>query len=269
MINGAQNITRESLGRTEARFLVNVATKPTFSIEDTRRFLGLKHNDTTPQFLDRLQKKGWIRRIKRGKFAVIPLSSGDQRSPQLHEFLVAMELVKPAAIAYWSALNHHGMTEQIPRTVFVATDHPVRRPPKEALGITFKVVSLKPKKFFGIVTDWIDEQPFSITDKEKTIIDGLDLPKYVGGVGEIAKELAQSWRELNEEKLREYAVKIGNTAVGKRLGFLMEALGLGNPETLRSTLSLGAGFSPLDPTLPRKGKHSRRWGLLINAEVGR
>ncbi len=269
MINGAQNITRDPLGRVEVRFLAKVATKPTFSIEDTRRFLGLEHNGTTPQFLDRLQKKGWIRRIKRGKFAVIPLSSGDQRSPQLHEFLVAMELVVPAAIAYWSALNHHGMTEQIPRTVFVATDHPVRRPPKEALGITFKVVSVSPQKFFGIITDWINEQLFSVTDKEKTIIDGLDLPKYVGGVGEIAKALAQSWEELNEEKLCEYAVKIGNTAVGKRLGFLMEALGLGNPDTLRRILSLGAGFSPLDPTLPRKGKHSRRWGLLINAEVGR
>jgi predicted transcriptional regulator of viral defense system len=130
-------------------------------------------------------------------------------------------------------------------------------------------VSVRPKKFFGISTDWINEQPFSITDKEKTIIDGLDLPKYMGGVGEIAKALAQSWNELNEEKLREYAVKVGNTAVGKRLGFLMEALGLGNSEILRKALSFGAGFSALDPTLPKRGKHSRRWGLLINAEVGR
>jgi predicted transcriptional regulator of viral defense system len=179
-----------------------------------------------------------------------------------------MELVSPAAIAYWSALNHHGMTEQIPRTVFVATNHHVQKSTKETLGVNFQIISIQPKKFFGIEKDWINEQPFSITDKEKTIIDGLDLPKYVGGVGEIAKALAQSWQELNEEKLREYTVKIGNTAVAKRLGFLMEALGLGNPDTLRKALSLGAGFSPLDPTLPKRGKHSRRWGLLINAEVG-
>ena len=32
---------------------------------------------------------------------------------------------------------------------------------------------------------------------------------------------------------------------------------------------LAPGFSPLDPTLPKKGKHNRRWGLLVNAEVGR
>lgn len=266
MINAGQSISREPLGRNETRFLVKMATRPTFTIEEARSAFA---KDLPPQFLDRLQRKGWIRRIKRGRFAVIPLSSGETRAPQLHEFLIAMELVSPAAIAYWSALNHHGMTEQIPRTVFVATNHHIQKSTRETLGISFQIISVQPKKFFGIERDWINEQPFSITDKEKTIIDGLDLPKYVGGVGEIAKALAQSWNELNEEKLREYSIKIGNTAAGKRLGFLMEALGVGNPESLRKSLSFGAGFSPLDPTLPKRGKHSRQWGLLINAQVGR
>lgn len=265
MINDGQDITREPLGRMEAQFLVKVATKPTFSMEEARH---LFQKNLSPQFLDRLERKGWIRRIKRGRFAVIPLSSGEARTPQLHEFLVAMELVSPAAIAYWSALNHHGMTEQIPRTVFVATNHHVQLNTKEALGVTFKIISVSSQKFFGVVKDWVNEQPFSITDREKTIIDGLDLPKYVGGVGEIAKALKQAWEELDEAKLREYAAKIGNSAVAKRLGYLMEALGLGDPEALRNALSLAPGFSPLDPTLPRRGRHNRRWGLVINVEVG-
>jgi len=268
MTNGAQSITREPLGTTEAQFLTKVATRPAFSIGEARQFLKHGKHGPTRQFLERLQRKGWIRRIKSGKFAPIPLSSGEARTPQLHEFIVAMQLVSPATIAYWSALNHHGMTEQVPRTVFVQTNHPVRRPPSEALGISFKIVSVRAKKYFGIERDWINEQPFSVTDKEKTIIDGLDLPKYVGEVGEIAKALPQSWEDLNEDKLRAYAFKIGNTAAGKRLGFLMETLGLGSPEALRKVLSLAPGFSLLDPTLPRKGKHSRRWGLLINADVG-
>jgi len=67
-------------------------------------------------------------------------------------------------------VHHHGMTEQLSRTVFVATDHPVRRQPRDVLGVTYKIVSLKPGKFFGIGKDWIDEIPFSVTDREKTII---------------------------------------------------------------------------------------------------
>jgi len=267
MTNVSQNITKAPLGRIEARFIAKVGSRLTFSINEARQVLSPNGEDHTRQFLERLQRKGWIQRIKRGKFAVIPLSSGETRAPQLHEFLVAMEIISPAAIAYWSALNHHGMTEQLPRTVFIATNHPVRHPPEEILGIPFKIISLRPSKFFGIIQDWIDERPFWITDKEKTIIDGLDLPKYVGGVGEIVKALTKTWTELDEAKLIAYATKIGNTAVTKRLGFLMEALELGNAQTLQKLASHSRGFSPLDPTLPRQGKHNRRWNLLINAKV--
>lgn len=266
-MNGAQNITRSPLGRSEARFLAKIGARPTFSIFIARQVLGHKKDDPTPQFLERLQHKGWIRRIRRGTFAVIPLSSGEDRTPQLHEFVVAMELVSPAAIAYWSALNHHGMTEQLPRTVFVATDHPVRRPPGQVLGVSYKIVSLRPAKFFGVVKDWIGELPFMITDREKTIIDGLDLPQYVGGIEEVAKAISTSWKSFDEVKLRKYAAKIGNSAVAKRLGFLMETLGLGNVEALRKAVPPALGFSLLDPTLPKQGKYNRRWGLLINSEI--
>jgi predicted transcriptional regulator of viral defense system len=81
--------------------------------------------------------------------------------------------------------------------------------------------------------------------------------------------LSIGWTQLNESKLRKYAGKIGNSAVAKRLGFLMETLGLGNIETLRKVVKLAPGFSPLDPTLPRHGKYNRRWGLLINMDIKR
>ena len=55
--------------------------------------------------------------------------------------------------------------------------------------------------------------------------------------------------------------------MAKRLGFLMEALGVGDAEALREAVTLGAGYSRLDPTLPAKGIHNRRWGLLVNATV--
>ena len=266
-MNDLQNITRGQLGKIEAEFLAKAGAHPTFSLAFARQVLGHTKDNPTPQFLERLQSKGWIRRIRRGRFAVVPLSSGEDRSPQLHEFVVAMELVSPAVIAYWSALNHHGMTEQLPRTVFVATDHPVRRQPGEVLGVTYKIVSLRPDKVFGVIKDWIDETPFSVTDREKTIIDGLDLPQYIGGVSEIAKALTDSWRMLDEKKLRNYAAKIGNSAVAKRLGLMMETLGLGDVQELRAAIPLAPGFSPLDPTMPKRGKYNRRWGLLVNTEI--
>jgi predicted transcriptional regulator of viral defense system len=256
------------LGRQEAFLLARLGSNPTFTIQDARKALGHKPDSPTSAFLDRLERKGWIRQIKRGRFAVIPLSSGENRFPQLHEFVIAMNIVSPAAIAYWSALNHHGMTEQIPQTVFVATNHRVRRPTREALGIAFKIVSLRPNKFFGVTQEWIDEQPVDVTDREKTLVDGLDMPEYVGGVGEIAKALVSSWPSINEKKLQGYAIRIGNSAVVKRLGCLLESLKLGHPDELRKRAKMGAGFSALDPTLPKRGRFNRKWGLLINTEAG-
>jgi len=97
MTNGVQDITRSPLGRKEAQFLAKIGIRRTFSMGDARRVLGHKDSDPTRQFLERLQTKGWTKRIKRGRFAVIPLSSGENRSPQLHEFIVDMELKQLAS----------------------------------------------------------------------------------------------------------------------------------------------------------------------------
>jgi predicted transcriptional regulator of viral defense system len=51
---------------------------------------------------------------KRGLYVALPLAAGSTTNPRAHEFLIAMHLVSPAAIAYLTALNHHGMTEQLP-----------------------------------------------------------------------------------------------------------------------------------------------------------
>jgi predicted transcriptional regulator of viral defense system len=263
----SQNITPKSLGRLDSIFLTKVGSLTSFSSADARKFLGKEQDQGVRQFLDRLQKKGWIRRIKGGRFAVVPLSSGESRSVQLHEFVVAMTLVQPAAIAYLSAMSHHGFTEQLPRTVFVATDHRIAKRSVQTLGLSFKIVCVSKKKYFGLTKEWIDEQPVMITDREKTIIDGLDLPENVGGIGSVTTALKQCWDQLDEGKLQHYAVKMGNSAVATRLGFLMETLDLGDAEVLLPVAKRGSGYSRLDPTLPARGKHNRMWGLLINAEV--
>jgi predicted transcriptional regulator of viral defense system len=68
-------------------------------------------------------------------------------------------------------------------------------------------------------------------------------------------------------RLRKYATTIGNSAVAKRLGFLMETLGPGDSQALRKAVTLMSGFSLLDLALPRKREYNRRWGFLVNTEV--
>ena len=51
---------------------------------------------------------------------IIPLGA-EKGEYTLHEFIIGSLLVKSSAIAYRSALNYHGFTEQIPNTVLVQT----------------------------------------------------------------------------------------------------------------------------------------------------
>lgn len=258
---------RPTLGKTETGLLRKVGTQATFTTKDARKFLGQEHHKLAPAILTRLKRKGWTVALRRGVYAVVPFSSGTTGSAQIHEYVAAMHLVEPAAIAFFSALNHHGLTEQLPKTVFIATDHKVRKRQRTSLGYSFRIVSLRKRKFFGLTRAWIGEQSFQITDAEKTIIDGLDQPKYAGGIGTIARALSSHWEELDHDRLISYAVRSGTSAVLKRLGYLMEALELGDAESLREQVKLKGGYPRLDPTLPAKGRHNRRWGVLVNVRL--
>ena len=60
------------------------------------------------QALHHLVKAGWLLRLRKGLYAI---SSSVPGAAPAHEFEIAMHLAKPAAIAFWSAMHHHGMTE--------------------------------------------------------------------------------------------------------------------------------------------------------------
>lgn len=210
--------------------------------------------------LSRMEEKGSIERIEKGKYLIIPLSS-EKGKYTLHEFVIASYLVEPYAISYWSALHHYGLTEQIPGTVFVQTPARKKKNLLEIFGVNYQIVRMKEDKFFGIRKEWIEEISVSITDKEKTIIDCLDKPHYAGGIIEAAKALKNS--SLDYEKLRTYAIRMDNFAVIRRLGYLSERMGV--PLDLPQPRS--KSYLLLDPTMPAKGENDAKWRLKINADI--
>ena len=51
---------------------------------------------------------------------IIPLGA-DKGKYTLNGFIIGSLLVTPYSVAYWSALNFYGLTEQFPNTVFLRT----------------------------------------------------------------------------------------------------------------------------------------------------
>lgn len=131
--------------------------------------------------------------------------------------------MNPSYVSYWPALHYYGLTEQVPRTVFVATTRKKR--PVTFQTHHFRYVTLKPAKFFGYRRETVGDLPVVLADKEKALIDSLDQPRYAGGIAEVAHALVLAAPDLDVDLL-DYARRMADRSLASRLGHLLERQGI-------------------------------------------
>lgn len=255
---------RRTLSDRESRVLSELSykNKNIFTLSDIKKLVEKPKN-----FLDQLTRKKWILRIRREVYLITPLDAGERGADSytVHSFVLGSLLTKPYYIGYWSALNHYGFTEQTPPCVYVATSKP--RNSRKILNTEFKFVTITLKKMFDIESMTIENNPVNISSPEKTFVDCLDHPEHAGGIDEVAKALYFSKDELKLEKLARLAIKIGNSTVIKRLGYLSEIFELNECLEVLSKAPIKKGYSKLDPMSPKKGKIKEKWSLFINVSI--
>jgi len=243
------------------RFPVQLARRKIFTVDEAGEAFDVDRASLRV-ILSRLEDGGWIERVERGKYMVIPLTARKGKYT-LHEFVLGSKLVEPYAVSYWSALHHHGLTEQMPSTVFLQTTSRKKRSELRIFGVKYKIVRIVESKFFGFEKVRLEGIAVNITDKEKTLIDCLDHPEYGGGVIEAAKALR--YGVFDVERLSEYASRIGNSGVVRRLGYLCGLLGV----KVDLPVIDARNYLYLDPTMPKKGELDARWRLVLNMNLGR
>ncbi|MFC1762973.1 type IV toxin-antitoxin system AbiEi family antitoxin domain-containing protein [Planctomycetota bacterium] len=243
-----------------------------FSTEDVRKIapeVGLSKGYVL-QALHHLVRTGWLVRLRKGLYALASTVPGV--SP-VHEFEVGMALVQPAAISHFSAMHHYELTDQIPRQVFITTTSGQWIPrggKSKADGSGYRVgdtvyqlIQVKLDRFFGTETVWVDESRVTFTDMPRTLIDGLMMPQYCGGIAEVLHGFQMARDRLLLEQIIDYALRLGGAAT-KRLGWVLENIGLelSKLEALRQVKV--TGYSKLDPTGPREGPYNRSWMIQEN-----
>jgi len=264
--------TITQLGPREAEFLSLVAAKGThFVSERAVEFWGTR--EMANKKLHQLERRGWIARLERGKYIVIPLEAGSGRNWSEDPYLVASIIVQPAVIAYWSAIRHWNWTEQIPRVIYVQTTTRKKLPQRTVFGVQYQFVTVAKKKIYGHSKEWRKGTPVLITDREKTLLDCADDVGRAGGIEELCKAVKAAAGQISWPRLDEYANRFPNRSVMKRLGFLFETLVTGLPSEALKVLEawhirLSAGVVPLQPGGRKSGRIVTRWRLLVNAEVG-
>jgi predicted transcriptional regulator of viral defense system len=137
----------------------------------------------------------------------------------------------------------------------------------DLLGVRFELVFIKPERMFGAALLGAPGLRIRVTDPERTVIDMLDRSDLCGGVPSAAAALETAWSGLDAGRLTEYLERFAGGTVPRRLGYLVERLGLlspGDPLLERWRTLLGAGYSLLERGGPAEGPFVRRWRLRVN-----
>jgi predicted transcriptional regulator of viral defense system len=244
-------------------------------IKNSAKALGIPHLQLR-KIVSNLAKQGKILRLRRGLYVGIGLFG---ELPAIHPFVISAYLIQPSAIGHWSALQHHGLTEQVPQIVTASTPRKFVTPSmrtnqaeasnrKHAFviaDIRYEYINIQQKHFFGLEKIWLDEIfQVSITDKERTLLDVFIYPKMFGGIGESLGILESTLADINIKKLIEYAVRYDNKSVAKRLGWALEYFGVAT-EKLTALMEIPMNFyCPLDPAGEMTGEYDTRWMIQNN-----
>ncbi len=235
------------------------------SIGDVTSALSMPRAEAS-KLLARWNAQGWIKRLRRGYYAPVPLASMGQRQVLEDPWLVVPQLFGPACIGGWSAAEHWGLTEQLFRSTCVLTARKVRQKELTVQGLPFSLKHVKESTLFGTRPIWRGRVRVPVTSPAKTIIDMLDDPAIGGGIRHVA-DCLRAYRQREDfraDELIATAEKLANGAVFKRLGFLAELDGKQEALVAACRARLSKGNAKLDPAVPCR-KLIKRWRLWIPA----
>lgn len=250
---------------------------PLFTRQDIQPLaeqLGLSRGHLST-LLNALNASGHIEIIKRGVYvAKSPLFAGET-----HPFAIAAALISPSAISHWSALAHHGFTTQLPAMIQASTPRKVVTPEMRrgeanrprgravwtALNIEVEYIHVSAPRFFGHQRIWVDSwHQVEITDPERTALDLIARPDIFGGMRAAIELLEDNLSRLDLSVLTAYTLRYRTGSVIKRMGWILEHLGV-SEETVAPLLSYPIrAYTLLDPQAPPGGTPNRRWRIREN-----
>jgi predicted transcriptional regulator of viral defense system len=256
------------IGKKERERLSAVlrGAKGAVSVAEVADTLGVS-STAAAKMLARWAQKGWLSRIRRGVYVPVPLESRTADVALEDPWVIATQLYSPCYIGAWSAAEYWDLTEQIFRTVVVITAQRPRDRKPNIKGTSFLLRTIAQDALFGLKPVWRGKVKVEVSDPTRTVLDMLSDPQLGGG---IRSTVDMFGRYLGSDKknlslLLEYATRLGNGAVWKRLGFLLERMSPDDEDAIAQCRErMTTGKAKLDPQLPAD-RLITRWRLWVPA----
>lgn len=241
-----------------------------FGVSEAAAALGLQE-EQAGKLLPYLARRGWLSRVRRGLYVAVPLDARRPGEWLEDAWIVADRVFSPCYIGGWTACEHWDLTEQTFRTILVVTSKKVRHREQVIQSTPFRVTVRSEDRLFGRTPVWRGQVRVQVSDPTRTVVDILDDPTLGGGMRSVADVVHEYFASEHREDdlLTEYADRLGNRAVFKRLGYLLEHIGLDAPDLVATCLERrSSGLVALDPSVDTKGRILRRWGVRVNVTLG-
>lgn len=262
-------MTPKNISRTLGPIETNIVARLTYekktivTAADLDRLFNFSP-ENRKQVVFRLKKKKIFTPIKRGAYVFSPLEAGPEGTG-VDELLIPPLFFpkKNYYIGYSTMFNYFGLTEQLFQTVYVLNTS--MRMEKIICGISYKFIRIPGNRMYGLETIKVKDADVNISSKERTLIDLLYFNKPVGGITSAIAIFTQIIKEekCDIKKLVEYAARFPNITTRKRIGVILESLGIAETTLRPLAKSIKrTAISSLNGT--RKGNLNKKWRAIVN-----
>ena len=272
MKNGINRLSKGRLGRLEQRFLAYAQLKRLTTVRygELRSVLALDALQEK-KVLSRLARAGVIVRLKRGSYLFPPrLPVGGIWNPG--EYLVLRELMKACAngryqFCGWPVFNRYGFTEQVPTRVYAYNNRLSGDRTIGGQGFTFIKVS-DDRLGAAVTSQKPDGVEIVLPTKARSLMDAVyDWSRFASlpaAYDWIRRAVAADRRLADELALA--ACRYGNQGTIRRIGYVLESLGLRGrwKKMMQRTLRRSVSLIPLVPSRSARGSVNREWGVVVN-----
>lgn len=246
-----------SLSPTEQKIYSTLYPKRIITTKDVREIL--KDSHKSADYLTNLREKGYIQKIKKGVYAIVPPNMIGEKDYFPDKFLIAAHLKNKYYLSHHSALELHGIAESVFNTVYITI--PNYTPSFTYKGITYKLVSTQ--HFFGMEQITYNSIIITISDIEKTILDCIRNIHYAGGIEEIVKSIS-GIPSLNYNKILEYLNRFNGQVLYHKIGFILESINtLSLPKKFFNDLQAHIGKKVYYFDKNKTSTYNKKWKIMV------
>ena len=211
-------------------------------------------------FVYRAIKRGDIKQVKRGLYALVNPSTGIIFATK---FQIASHLFDDAYFSYHDALEYYGLANQSFVSIFTYLTN------SHARDLEFEDVTYKAKKSNSdlFIRDRMKEEDIRVVTLERAIVDSIDCLSLAGGLEEVEYAL-DTCHKLNLKDVQLLLKAYDKNLLYQKVGYLFEKhFGNDVPKEFYEECSEHSGNTVIYLECnPGEGKLNAKWKLMIKKE---